>query len=82
MAACRCGLWLAWHHVPQSSRALTPARSLRVQVANAITREKKEAIVEQLKGKLDDSVVVFGFRFKSLDVSGWTGRMTVGGLSQ
>ncbi len=40
-----------------------------MQVQNALTREKKEAIVERLKGKLDESVIVFGIRFKGLDVS-------------
>ncbi len=36
---------------------------------NAITREKKEEIVGKLKGKLQDSAIVFGMRFKGLDVS-------------
>lgn len=39
-----------------------------LQVTNAITRQKKEEIVSNLKEKLESSVVVFGMRFKGLDV--------------
>lgn len=39
-----------------------------LQVQNAITRQKKEAIVKELQGKLENSVIVFGLRFKGLDV--------------
>lgn len=38
------------------------------QVTNAVTRQKKEEIVTNLKQKLDGSVIVFGMRFKGLDV--------------
>jgi hypothetical protein len=41
-----------------------------VQVQNAITRQKKEAIVSDLKENLQNSAIVFGIRFKGLDVSG------------
>lgn len=40
-----------------------------VQVQGAITRQKKEAIVTELTGKLEQSAIVFGLRFKGLDVS-------------
>jgi hypothetical protein len=39
------------------------------QVVAALTRAKKEETVVDLKGKLDDSVVVFGLRYKGLSVS-------------
>jgi ribosomal protein L10 len=39
------------------------------QVCNALTRQRKEEIVADLKEKLENSVVVFGLRFKGLDVS-------------
>ena len=41
----------------------------RTQVCNALTRQRKEEIVADLKEKLQDSVIVFGMRFKGLDVS-------------
>jgi hypothetical protein len=40
-----------------------------MQVRNALTRQRKEEIVADLKEKLEDSVIVFGMRFKGLDVS-------------
>ncbi len=40
-----------------------------MQVTNAITRQKKEQIVSDLKDKLGGSAIVFGMRFKGLDVS-------------
>lgn len=40
-----------------------------LQVMNAVSRQKKEAIVKELKGKLDESMVVFGMRHKGLSVS-------------
>lgn len=40
-----------------------------MQVCNALTRQKKEEIVADLKEKLQDSVIVFGMRFKGLNVS-------------
>lgn len=40
-----------------------------MQVTNAITRQKKEEIVSDLKEKLNNSVIVFGLRYKGLDVS-------------
>jgi hypothetical protein len=40
-----------------------------LQVQNAITRQKKEEIVKELQGKLESSVIVFGLRFKNLNVS-------------
>lgn len=40
-----------------------------LQVHNAITRQKKEAIVKELQTKLENSVIVFGLRYKNLDVS-------------
>lgn len=40
-----------------------------MQVTNAITRQKKEEIVADLKEKLNNSVIVFGLRYKGLDVS-------------
>lgn len=40
-----------------------------MQVTNALTRQRKEEVVEVLKGKLDNSVIVFGFRFNKLNVS-------------
>lgn len=39
-----------------------------MQVRNAITRQKKEQIVSTIKEKIQDSVIVFGFRYKGLDV--------------
>jgi hypothetical protein len=41
------------------------------QVTNAITRQKKEDIVTDLKSKLDSSSIVFAMRFKGLDVSNY-----------
>lgn len=57
----------------QTSRLQQKAFSSRVsrgslQVQNAITRQKKEAIVKELQGKLEKSVIVFGLRYKNLDV--------------
>lgn len=40
-----------------------------LQVANAITRQKKEQVVVTLKEKLEGSAAVFGMRFKGLDVA-------------
>ena len=40
------------------------------QVANAITRKQKEEIVAHVKENLQGSVIVFGMRFKGLDVRG------------
>lgn len=40
-----------------------------LQVCNALTRTKKEAVVEDLKARLEKSAVVFGVRFKGLDVA-------------
>ncbi|KAI8465455.1 MAG: plastid ribosomal protein L10 [Monoraphidium minutum] len=56
--------------VSGSSRAFTSARPSRasLQVCNALTRKEKEAVVADLKGKLQDSVIVFGMRFKGLNV--------------
>ncbi|GLC40945.1 Plastid ribosomal protein L10, imported to chloroplast, large ribosomal subunit [Pleodorina starrii] len=53
-----------------SPKAFTSARVQRasLQVTNAITRQKKEEVVSTLKEKLDKSIVVFGVRFKGLDV--------------
>lgn len=42
---------------------------LFLQVTNALTRQKKEQIVTELTGKLENSVIVFGLRFKGLNVS-------------
>lgn len=39
------------------------------QVTSALTRQKKEQIVSDITGKLENSVIVFGLRFKGLDVS-------------
>ncbi|KAG2445317.1 hypothetical protein HYH02_008783 [Chlamydomonas schloesseri] len=52
------------------AKAFTSARVQRasLQVTNAISRQKKEQVVEVLKGKLEKSTVVFGLRFKGLDV--------------
>jgi hypothetical protein len=54
------------------SRAIAPAAAGRGRVALAplcaISRQKKEAVVTTLKEKLDSSVVVFGMRFKGLNV--------------
>ncbi|KAG2502051.1 hypothetical protein HYH03_000545 [Edaphochlamys debaryana] len=51
-------------------KAFTSARVQRgsLQVTNAITRQKKEEVVSTLKEKLDGSAVVFGMRFRGLDV--------------
>lgn len=51
-------------------RAFTSGRPGRasLQVRNALTRQRKEEIVADLKEKLNDSVIVFGLRFKGLDV--------------
>lgn len=38
-------------------------------MTNAISRQKKEEIVTNLKEKLDGSAIVFGMRFKGLSVS-------------
>lgn len=40
------------------------------QVCGAITRQKKEQIVTELTSRLEKSVIVFGLRFKGLDVRG------------
>ncbi|KAL6757816.1 plastid ribosomal protein L10 [Haematococcus lacustris] len=53
---------------PKAFVAATPSRGA-LQIVNAITREKKAATVETLKGKLESSVIVFGMRFKKLPVS-------------
>lgn len=42
---------------------------LTLQVTNAITRQKKEEIVSTIRENLKGSVIVFGMRFKGLDVS-------------
>ncbi|KIZ03422.1 large subunit ribosomal protein L10 [Monoraphidium neglectum] len=51
-------------------KAFTSGRPGRasLQVRNALTRQRKEEIVADLKEKLEDSVIVFGMRFKGLDV--------------
>jgi hypothetical protein len=51
-----------------------------LQVQNAITRQKKEEIVKELQGKLEGSVIVFGLRFKNLDVSSLGGSLAVAGV--
>jgi large subunit ribosomal protein L10 len=43
------------------------------QVTAALTRQKKEQIVSEITGKLENSVIVFGLRFKGLDVSAAAG---------
>lgn len=43
--------------------------SVCLQVQNAITKQKKEEIVKEVKTRLQESVVVFGIRFKGLSVS-------------
>jgi len=48
------------------------------QVCNALTRTRKEEIVADLKSKLEESVIVFGWRFKGLNVSSAYGK----GLAQ
>jgi hypothetical protein len=45
------------------------------QVQNAITRQKKEEIVKELQGRLEGSVIVFGLRFKNLNVSSQDGSL-------
>lgn len=40
-----------------------------LQVTNAISRQKKEEVVTVLKEKLEGSMMVFGMRFKGLDVA-------------
>uniref|UniRef100_A0A383WCQ7 Uncharacterized protein n=1 Tax=Tetradesmus obliquus TaxID=3088 RepID=A0A383WCQ7_TETOB len=54
----------------RSKSAFTSSRVSRgsLQVQNAITRQKKEEIVKELQGKLEGSVIVFGLRFKNIDV--------------
>lgn len=54
------------------------AGAFATQVTNAITRQKKEQVVEVLKGKLEKSTVVFGLRFKGLDVSWQPARCSLG----
>jgi len=56
--------------VTQRAKPVASSRVSRgsLQVTNAITRQKKEQIVSNLKEKLESSVVVFGMRFKNLDV--------------
>lgn len=51
-----------------SDRADLAPFDARGQVLNAVSRQKKEEIVKELKGKLDDSMVVFGMRHKGLSV--------------
>jgi hypothetical protein len=54
-------------------RVLNAPHFVLLQVCNAITRQKKEAIVTEVAGKLESSVIVFGLRFKGLDVRGFGG---------
>lgn len=49
-----------------SAAGPAPRRSL--VVSNALTREKKEQTVERLSKTLEGSVIVFGMRYKGLDV--------------
>lgn len=51
-----------------SSGIPRPAKRGHLQVQNAISRQKKEAIVTDLKTSLDSSLLVFGLRFKGLKV--------------
>lgn len=58
------GLWLV------APRAVAHVLSCRIpQVTSALTRQKKEQIVSDITGKLENSVIVFGLRFKGLNVS-------------
>lgn len=41
-----------------------------MQVTNAITRKKKEEIVDQLSSLMEQSIVMFGVRHKGVKV-GW-----------
>jgi large subunit ribosomal protein L10 len=50
-------------------------------VQNAITRQKKEEIVKELQGKLEGSVIVFGLRFKNLNVSSLDGSLAPAGAA-
>jgi ribosomal protein L10 len=47
---------------------LTHQAAQSQQVHNARTRANKEEVVEQLKGKLEKSIAVYGLRFKGLNV--------------
>jgi hypothetical protein len=51
-----------------------------LQVQNAITRQKKEEIVKELQGKLEGSVIVFGLRFKNLNVSSLDASLALEGV--
>lgn len=53
------------------AKPFTMARVQRgsLQITAAISRAKKEEVVLNLKGRLDDSIIVFGFRYKGLPVS-------------
>jgi large subunit ribosomal protein L10 len=46
-----------------------PVQRGQLQVTNALTKAKKTEIVSNIKSKLDDSAIVFGMRYKGLDVS-------------
>eukprot|EP00879_Flechtneria_rotunda_P032716 GHRR01035995.1.p1 GENE.GHRR01035995.1~~GHRR01035995.1.p1 ORF type:complete len:178 (-),score=45.23 GHRR01035995.1:3-536(-) len=54
----------------QRPKAFSGSRYSRgsLQITNAITRQKKEVVVKELQDKLENSVIVFGMRFKGIDV--------------
>jgi hypothetical protein len=63
------------------SRGAVLSRPLsELQVQNAITRQKKEEIVKELQGKLEGSVIVFGLRFKNLNVSSLDASLALEGV--
>lgn len=51
---------------PAFAASRVSRRSL--QVRSALTRKKKEEIVSDITGKLENSVIVFGLRYKGLNV--------------
>ena len=56
--------------VPPQTRTCTASLTKGVwQVTNAISRKKKEEIVEKLSGMMDQSIVMFGVRHKGVKVN-------------
>lgn len=60
---------MEWQSGPQTAPPRPSYPFPNAQVCNALTRQRKEEIVADLKEKLENSVIVFGMRFKGLDVS-------------
>lgn len=54
---------------PRAFSASSSVSRRQLVVSNALTRERKEETVKKLTGQLEKSTVVFGMRFKGLDVA-------------